>query len=517
MKILLATAPWSFADVSPRHLHDSTGLLGRILGIGARTVKGASPPMGLLYIASMLRQHGHDVVLADGSDLSLGGIIELIRASEAEVIGISAMTPLWPRSQRLAREIKQRFDLPIVVGGPFPTVWRERCLEECDAIDYAVAGEAEHIMVELIDAIAGRREVSTVKGVAWRDGARSVMNPAAKVPKDLDALPFPARDLVDVTRYTPTLVRYKRLPTTQFFSTRGCPFGCHFCWVNPIYRKRSIDNIMAEIDECVSRWGIRDITFFDDDSTIDLSHTEAIADAILESGHDITWAINARVDGGLTGPLLKKMKRAGLWRILYGIESGVQNNLDTMRKRTKVAQIREAVTMTRRAGISPYGTFIFGTPGETFEDGLETIKFACSLDLEFASFTALTPFPGTAFFDQIDKSRMYDWDRFTGDKPSFEPDAMTPEQLQTLMGLAYKKFYFRPRYILRRLAGCTSMEEIRRNVAGFEGLRKVTAEPDSPEAAYQAPERAGAVGCGVVGPDELPATARGGRNGNGTG
>ncbi len=503
MKVLLVTAPWSFAEVTPRHLHDSSGLLGRVLGIGNRTIKAASPPMGLLYIASMLRTQGHEVSLADGSDQSLAQMLALIEATGPELIGIGVMTPQWPKSQQLARAFKEQFEIPILVGGPFPTVWRERCLQECDAIDYVIAGEAEQITVELVEAMLGQRELGSVKGLAWRDGDQLVMNPAAPVPKDLDALPFPARDLVDVARYTPTLVRYKRLPTTQFFSTRGCPFGCHFCWVNPIYRKRSIPNIMAEIDECVERWGIRDITFFDDDSTIDLAHTEAIADAILESGHDITWAINARVDGGLTPRLLNKLKRAGVWRILFGIESGVQDNLDTMRKRTKTAQIREAVHITRDADISAYGTFIFGTPGETYQDGLATIDFACSLPLEFASFTALAPFPGTAFYDQIDKDRMYDWDRFTGDKPSFEPDAMTPEELQKLMGLAYKRFYMRPRYIFRRLIKCTSLEEIRRNVAGFEGLRKVTEDPNTMG------DRAGAVGCGVVPPDQIPAGANG--------
>ena len=101
---------------------------------------------------------------------------------------------------------------------------------------------------------------------------------------------------------------------------------------------------------------------------------------------------------------------------------------------------------------------------------------------------------------------MYDWDQFTGDRPSFEPDAMTTDELQSLMGLAYKKFYFRPRYILRRLASCTSMEEIRRNVAGFEGLRKVQVDPEL--MAYDQAERAGAVGCGVMGADALPAQAR---------
>lgn len=509
MKVYLATAPWSFSDVAPEHLVDSSGWLGKLAGIGPRTVKGVSPPMGLLYLASSLRQAGHEPQIGDGSELTLGEMLRQIEAAQPQLIGLSVMTPLWPKTMRLAQAIKDRFDIPIVVGGPFPTSWRERCLEDCDAVDYVVMGEGELILNELVEAIQGYRPLADVKGIAWRDtvsGAGVTLNAPAEVPKDLDALPYPARDLVDVGRYVPTLVRYKRLPTTQFFSTRGCPFGCKFCWVNPKYRKRSMDNILGEVDECVERWGVRDMTFFDDDATIDMGHTEAIAEAFLSGGYDISWAINARVDAierGWSLELLKKLRRAGVWRILYGIESGVQNSLDTMSKKTKVDQIREAVRRTRKAGIAAYGTFIFGTPGETFEQGLETIEFARSLGLDFASFTAMTPFPGTYFYDQIDKDRFYGWDRFTGDKPSFVPDAMTPDELQTLMGLAYKRFYFRASYMFQRALKCTSIEEIRRNIAGFEGLRKIQADPAEAmeQMAYDAPERAGAVGCGTLEPD----------------
>ncbi len=507
MKVLLATAPWSFADVSPAHLADNRGWLGWLAGIGKRTVKGVSPPMGLLYLASSLRQAGHVPVLGDGSELALGEMLDLIERERPDVVGLSVMTPMWPRTQAFARAIKDRFDVPIIVGGPFPTAWREKCLAECDAIDYAVSGEGELILLELLEAMQGYRPIGEVKGVAWRDGNVPVQNAKASVPKDLDALPFPARDMVDFRRYIPTLVRYKRLPTTQMFGTRGCPFGCKFCWVNPIYRQRSIDNIAAEVEELIGRWGVRDITFFDDDSTIRLDHTEAMADMFLSRGFDITWAINARVDGGLTPPLLKKMRRAGLWRILFGIESGVQQSLDSMRKRTKLDETKHAVKITREAGVAAYGTFIFGTPGETFADGLATIEFARSIGLEFASFTALTPFPGTAFFDQIDKSRFYDWSQFTGDKPSFVPDAMSPAELKTLMALAYKRFYFRPSYILRRAMSCTSLEEIRRNIAGFEGMRKIVDGPEDLLAAYAAPERAGNQGCGTLPPDALPPRA----------
>lgn len=514
MKVYFCTAPWSFADVAPEHLVNSSGWLGRLAGIGERTVKGASPPIGLLYLASSLREVGHEPLLGDGSALTLGEMLRQIEAERPQLIGISVLTPLWPKTQALARAIKDRFDIPIVVGGPFPTSWRERCLHDCEAIDYVVCGEGELIIRELVRAIEGEQELAAVAGVAWRQpGGEVVMNAKAPVPRDLDALPFPARDLVDITRYVPTLVRYKRLPTTQFFSTRGCPFGCNFCWVNPIYRKRSIGNIMAEVDECVGRWGVRDLTLFDDDATIDMQHTEAIADALLAGRYDISWACNARVDAierGWDLPLLKKLKRAGLWRILYGIESGVQRSLDTMEKRIKVQQIREAIRRTRKAGIAAYGTFIFGTPGETFEDGLETIEFARSLGLDYASFTAMTPFPGTYFYDQIDKDRFYGWDQFTGDKPSFRPDPMTPEQLQTLLKLAYKRFYFRASYMVGRALKCTSLEEIRRNIAGFEGLRKIQADPAEAalEAAYAAPERAGAVGCGTAAPDAVPAGAQ---------
>ncbi len=512
MKVFLGSAPWSFANVAPRHLIDSSGWIGRLAGIGRRQVKGPSPAFGLLYLASMLRSKGHEIVLAEGGDHTLPMMLELIERERPDLIGIGLTTPLWPATQRFAREIKDRFDVPIVIGGPFPTTWRQRCLDECDAVDYVVVGEGELITLDLIEALEHRMGFAQVDGLAWRHEGRSVMNKPAKVPQDLDALPFPARDLVDLPRYVPSLVRFKRLPTTQFFSTRGCPFQCNFCWVNPVFRKRSIPNIMEELREIHDRYGVHDFTLFDDDTTLDKNHTLAIAEGILSAGLDFSWNINARVDGGYTVDHYKTLRRAGVWRVLFGIESGVQKNLDGMWKRTKLESIREGVRTCRKGGVAPYGTFIFGAPGETYEDGLATIDFATSLGLEYASFSVLTPFPGTAFFNQIGQERMFDWSRFTGDGPCYQTDAMTQHQLESLLKLAYRRFYFRPSYILKRgLRSLTSMEEMRKNIAAWEGLRKIdtrTIEEAQVQSLYAAPERMGAVGCGTVAPDAVPARAR---------
>ena len=173
---------------------------------------------------------------------------------------------------------------------------------------------------------------------------------------------------------------------------------------------------------------------------------------LIKANYDLTWYCSSRVDN-ISFDLMKKMKRAGCWGILFGAESGVQSNLNTLNKNATLEQTAEAVRYARKAGLKVVTPFIFGIPGETFDDGLETIKFACKIKPFTANFHTLTPFPGTPLYDNIEKygRREGEYQDYTFEKAVFIPHTMTKEEIIKLREVAFKRFFSRPSYILMRL------------------------------------------------------------------
>jgi radical SAM superfamily enzyme YgiQ (UPF0313 family) len=233
---------------------------------------------------------------------------------------------------------------------------------------------------------------------------------------------------------------------------------------------RSAGNIADEIQWLVENQGVRDIAFWDDTFTLSEKRVDAFCDEIEKRGLDVDWAVNARVDR-VTEGMLRRMKKAGCWRILFGIESGVQKNLDTLKKRTTLDQIRMAVSATSALGMEAYGTFMFGIPGETFEEGLATIDFACSLDLDYAVFVNLTPLPGSEVYNDLlagkIKPSKFTRDRFNFKNVSFVPEGMTEDQIRFLIQEGHRRFYMRPRLVWKKIRRMRSLLDLKKYINGF--------------------------------------------------
>ncbi len=250
-------------------------------------------------------------------------------------------------------------------------------------------------------AIASQQPFSDIAGLTWRDPAGSIIsNPARPFIDDLDSLPFPAWHLLSHQKYVLPL---KGRPFLIIAPQRGCPFNCTFCTCQTYYGKklriRSTENIIAEIQYDMERFGVRDFFFWAETFVVDRQHVAELCQAMLDASLGISWTCNSRIDI-VDEELLKLMARAGCWMISYGIESADQQVLDAVRKGTRVEQAAVAVSLARAAGIKTAGHFIFGLPGDTEEAMRKTLKLARSLKLDVAQFYSAVPFPGSRLYER---------------------------------------------------------------------------------------------------------------------
>lgn len=429
------------------------------------------PSPSLLYLAPFLQQDGHEVHYLEGLFYTLEKTVSRIEEIGPEIIGVTLTSLDWENSRWMLNHLKERFPgILIVAGGIHPTLWGEKCFQESDGIDVLVTGEGEHTMRELAAAAEAGTSFEGIRGLMFESGGRIIKTPPREKVLDIDSLPFPAHELVDIDAYIPSPTFYKSLPHANIIGARGCPYRCIFCHTDRQVRMRSAGNIVDEIEMLHRDHGVRDIAFWDDTFTLSRERALDFCREIVNRGIRVDWAVNARVDR-IDRDLLVEMKRAGCWRVLYGIESGVQKNLDTLKKGTTLEQIRKAVTDTADVGIEAYGTFMFGIPGETFEEGLRTIDFACSIPLDYAVFVNLTPLPGTEVYDDLVSGSItpakFTENRFNFKNVSFVPEGMTEEQIRYLIQTGHRRFYLRPGIVWKKIRSVSSFFDLSKYIRGF--------------------------------------------------
>ncbi|MBI5099847.1 MAG: radical SAM protein [Nitrospirae bacterium] len=451
-------------------------------------------PLGTLYVASSLMKAGHEVQFLNGAFMKHDEIMDEIDKFKPEFIGIYSTAFGWKKAMFTAAEIRksgvrsQKSEVKdytfIAVGGPYPIAMQEKCLADSKDIDAVVTGEGEITVVEMLEKLSQRESLDGVEGVVFRDGERIIINPKRLLITDIDALPFPARELLgDTNNYIPPPATYKRKPVAVIMTARGCNRRCIYCFQidkerNSGIRYRSVENVMQEIELCLDQ-GYREIKFIDDTFAADYDRAMQITHEIKRRKLDFTWFASACVNQ-VDKPLLKAFKDAGCWAILFGAESGVQKNLNTIRKGITLDQTRKAVKAAKEVGLTVYTPFLFGLPGQTFEDGLKTIDFACEINPDIANFHALTPFPGTELYDNIKKygTMSDDLTDFTYQGAAFVPYTMTREEIAKLRQLAFKRFYSRPKFIAKRILGLKSIHDLRAALKGFKSIFWLWAKSD---------------------------------------
>ncbi len=434
-------------------------------------------PLGMLYLASSLMKAGHDVKFLNGAFMTNEEIMNEIEQGRPYAVGLYSTTFGWKKAMEAAKNIKA-IDKNIVtcVGGPYPIAVQEKCLEDCEWMDVVVTGEGEVTLNEMLERFSEGKTLEGVEGVVYRDNGEIKKNPLRPLIEDLDSLPFPARELLeDAVSYIPPPATYKRKPVAVMITSRGCNRKCLFCFqidkkrITGV-RYRSVENVMEEIELCLKQ-GYKEIKFLDDTLAANYDRAMRITQEIKARKLDFTWFASACVSQ-VDEPLLRAFKEAGCWAILFGAESGVQKDLNTIKKGITLDQTRKAVKTAKKLGIKVLTPFLFGIPGQTYEDGLKSIEFACEIDPDVANFHALTPFPGSELYDNLEKYGTIsdDTSDFSYQGAAFVPFSMTREEIWKLRQLAFKKFYSRPKYILGRLLRMRTTDDL---VAALKGAKSL--------------------------------------------
>jgi anaerobic magnesium-protoporphyrin IX monomethyl ester cyclase len=371
------------------------------------------PPLGISYIAAALRAAGHEVLLLDCTFLSRDEALRRTLTFGAEVAGIYCMVTMKEDAQWFAVQLRARCRL-LVAGGPLPSCDPAPFL---DRFDVAVIGEGEHTMVDLMSVFEQGRDLGDVQGIAFRKGGAGAIEKGEVVytkvrpfAKDIDALPFPARDLLSNEEYIRAGKKRHGFSISTIMSTRGCPYRCEFC-SNVIfggsYRERSVHSVADEIEEVLAL-GYDRISFADDVFTMKKERVIALCDEIRRRGLRFEWECLGRVDS-LDYATALTMKEAGCNRVFFGIESGHDKILALMGKGITTAQARSAVEAAHRAGLQTGAFFILFYPGDTNDTVIATLRFAASLPLNYLGLTMPYPLPGTPLYARVKEQIRREW------------------------------------------------------------------------------------------------------------
>jgi len=441
-----------------------------------------SPPLGLMYLAASLRKAGHQPLILDFllEKFNQDFLFKTINRG-VELIGISAVTPLIHNAIFLANLIKKKFPEKIIVfGGPHPSLLPKETLENCESVDFIVKGEGEERLNSLIDYLEGKRKEDELDGIAFRRNGAIIDLPPKKYIENLDNLPFPARELVPIEKYS-EILESREKPATILIASRGCPFHCIYCSkpiFGNVFRARSPENILKEIELLKEKYKIKEIIFYDDIFTLNRERIIKLCQLLIEKKLNISWKCETRVNF-IDEELLQLMRRAGCYLIGYGIESGNQRVLNILKKGTTIEGIEKAIKVTKRAGIEVLGYFIIGIPGETEKEIKETIRFAKSLDIDYALFSIATPYPETELY-QIAKSLgkvPETWENsfytLVNSENTISLCDLDSEILRQYQKKAYRSFYFRPSYMGKKLLKMKSLTILKRYLRGVKTILKI--------------------------------------------
>lgn len=451
----------------------------KVYGI-VRSVNPTDPPLGLAYIAAYLKKNGVScgIIDSEAEQMTLDDVVTKIKSINPSIVGITTTTHTILDVYKLASNLKKiNKNIVIVAGGPHATSLPSQTLKESE-IDIVVRKEGEIPTLEIVRALENGVDLSAVEGVSYKSNGEIIENADASQIRDLDSLPFPSRELLPMKKYFPVgFPPSENTIYTSMLTTRGCAFRCTFCGVTTMFpkvRRRSPENILAEIDEVVQKYNVNVIEFMDSILGLYPNIIKEMCQGIIERKLNIKWMCCGRVD--LMAPdLLQLMKEAGCVRIFYGIESGDQNILNHIQKRSSLDKIRETVKLTKEYKIPCVTSFILGLPGDTMETMKSTIDFAVELDADFATCSLSTPYPGTVFYDAAgyEGDNFSDWSKYQTARyryPVYSPDGISPEVIQKMLKKFYRKFYLRPTYLFKRIASINSIDAFRYNFGFLKNL-----------------------------------------------
>jgi radical SAM superfamily enzyme YgiQ (UPF0313 family) len=425
-------------------------------------------PLGLGYIAAYLREHAEaEIQICDASmyDLNEEAVLEQIVDFKPDIIGISVHTLTVGFSRRVALAAKQLFpEAVIVFGGPHASALP---FENLDVADINVSGEGEESFAEIANNLFKGQSLEGVKGIAFKKNGGYCKTEERGLIENLDKLPFPARDLFFKHKYRHNYpYRLKNRFYAAVITARGCNFRCNFCmneflWKGKV-RNRSLGNVFAEMEDLIKIYNISLLRIGDDNFTADEARVREFCRGKNKYFSGLKWFCHARADT-LNRDLAREMKAAGCIEVQVGVESGDDTVLSNCNKRQNTNDIFRAFRILKDERINQWAPFIIGNEGDSKETVEKTIDFAKKIDPTYSSFLFLSPLPGTKTFESLYNKgylKTLDWSKYNFHaEPVFETDSLSKDMLLRLRIRAYRKFYLRPKAVLRYLyAGVASGE-----------------------------------------------------------
>jgi len=418
------------------------------------SVKKCDMPFGLGYVASYLKNNRHNVGVVDVSlegyeneikqdkkitfGLSDSEIFKRIGVFKPELVGISCPYSLqFHNVVQLSKLVKEAGDIPVAIGGVHPTFSIEE-IDKIKTIDFVIFGEGEQTFLELAD----KKPLKEIKGLCYRENNKMIKNQPRELIKDLDNIPFPARELFNMEKYIQINKPHNPFPkkkrVASIMTSRGCYGNCTFCsshlfWGYPRYR--SVDNIIAEIKELIANYQIEEIQILDDNLTGDKQRAKELFKEMKDLG--IVWCTpnGVRIDT-IDEEMLKLMKQSGCYRLTYAIESGDEQIQKSIKKNYDLNKAREIVKLTKKEGIEIHTFWIIGFPDETEEQMQRTFDFAKSLKTNSSSFCLATPMIGTKLLETCKRENLLEQDfdvkKANYVEPSIKNQDISREELKKL-------------------------------------------------------------------------------------
>jgi anaerobic magnesium-protoporphyrin IX monomethyl ester cyclase len=464
MKILLINPPNTMDDV-----------LGK-----ASVFVTELDPLGLLYIASVLEQEGHEVEVLDAfiARLNLDSIMKEVEKRKPDVVGISCLTSNGAAVYEIGREIKRNYErIKVVLGNIHASIFNKVYLDH-NCADAVVHGEGEYAFAKILERYEAKTDLQGISGVSWHNGRHIVDNEPPELIDDLDQLPFPARHLIPKEKYKIgklnnfIYINRGNKNIRQMFTSRGCVYSCSFCVVhkNRKYRTMSPGRVVDEMQHLINDYNVGYIFIMDSLFIANKKRVMKICEEMIQRNLNIKWGCEGHINI-IDEDMLYMMEKAGCYEIHIGIESGVQRLLDNVNKGTKIDKIEKTIKMVKeRSNIKVAGLFMLGLPGETVEDSKKTIEFARRLPLDFAQFSITVPYPGSQLYEILSAEGKIDtgvrndgsvnldiWKRysahigFSDNEPIYVPDGMTSNDLKSMEKLALRRFFLRPSKILSQM------------------------------------------------------------------
>jgi radical SAM superfamily enzyme YgiQ (UPF0313 family) len=395
------------------------------------TVSNVSPgqtePLGLAYLAGFIRNDynveildlfalGIDNRVKRGNKYRIGisdekEIVDIIKQKKPDLVGITSnFTSYAEDALEVAKIVKSNFkNIVLVLGGAHASMDAENILENNVFIDIVVRGEGEVTFKLLLDNIKENKSFESLDGLTYRDKNNAIIsNPSRKMIKDINVLPYPARDLLDIEIYKKlskqTFAFAKNTPLLSIMTSRGCPYNCIFCSTKVVWerlwRPRTPENVVDEIESLIKNYHIREVAIYDDQFIVDKKRVEKICDLIIARKLNITISIPSGVSGWLLDEnLLRKMKKAGFYLLSLSIETGNEKTLKFINKKVDLKKILQVIKTCHKLGFWVMSNFIIGFPYETKEDIEETISYAYRCGVDYAVFLIAQPYAGAELYE----------------------------------------------------------------------------------------------------------------------